>query len=324
MYRRAERAEDADAPVADLVLEPFDHHGAVVGHGAGRLDLLGEVLREVAGGERVEVVVRHQPLGGSRIVEVADLAHESSERPAQLQRTARSVAVPERHLAGLARRRADGDPLERDVLDPPRRRAEHERLARAALVDHLLVELADAGPVGEEHAEEAPVGDRAAAGDGEALRAVASAETVVDAVPHDARAQLGELLTRVAARQQVEHIRQQVVGDVGEARTAPHHRGNLTDRALLDDRHVRDDLLGEHVERVAQVAGRLDLTVDHPARDHCRFEQVAAVLREDRASRRLAHLVAGATDALQTAADRTGRLDLDHEIDGAHVDAELQ
>ena len=81
VHRRAERAEDADAPVADLVLEPLDDHGAVVGHRAGRLDLLGEVLREVAGGERVEVVVRHQPLGGGRVVEVADLADESLRAP---------------------------------------------------------------------------------------------------------------------------------------------------------------------------------------------------------------------------------------------------
>jgi hypothetical protein len=35
-------------------------------------------------------------------------------------------------------------------------------------------------------------------------------------------------------------------------------------------------------------------------------------------------LVAGPTDALQTAADGAGRFDLDDEIDGAHVDAELE
>ena len=29
-------------------------------------------------------------------------------------------------------------------------------------------------------------------------------------------------------------------------------------------------------------------------------------------------------DALQAAAHRAGRLDLDHEVDGAHVDAELE
>ena len=87
---------------------------------------------------------------------------------------------------------------------------------------------------------------------------------------------------------------------------------------------VGDDLLGQHVERVAQVAGRLDLAVEHAPHDDRRLEQVAAVLRVDRAPARLADLVAGAADALQAAADRAGRLDLDHEVDGAHVDAELE
>jgi hypothetical protein len=34
--------------------------------------------------------------------------------------------------------------------------------------------------------------------------------------------------------------------------------------------------------------------------------------------------VAGAADALQPGGDRLGRLDLEHEVDGAHVDAELE
>ena len=54
------------------------------------------------------------------------------------------------------------------------------------------------------------------------------------------------------------------------------------------------------------------------------LEQVAAVLREDLAAARLAHLVAGAADALQAARDRARRLHLDHQVDGAHVDAELE
>ena len=43
VHRRAERAEDAHPPVADLVAEPLDHDGAIVGHHAGGLGLLVEV-----------------------------------------------------------------------------------------------------------------------------------------------------------------------------------------------------------------------------------------------------------------------------------------
>ena len=71
-----------------------------------------------------------------------------------------------------------------DVLDPPAGRAEGEDVADAGLVDHLLVELADPrararSPPDEEDAEQAAVGDGAAAGDGEPLGARAAGELPV-------------------------------------------------------------------------------------------------------------------------------------------------
>ena len=103
----------------------------------------------------------------------------------------------------------------------------------------------------------------------------------------------------------------------------PHGGGEVVDVPLVDRAHG-DDLLREHVERVAHDAGRLDRARPHPL-DHDRdLEQVAPVLREDLAGARLAHLVAGPADALQPAAHRARRLDLDHEVDRAHVDAELE
>ncbi len=214
--------------------------------------------------------------------------------------------MPERHLAGLPRCRGDGDALERDVFDAPRRRAEHERLAGTALVHHLLVELADPGAVGEEHTEQPAVGDRAATRDRQTLGSVAGSHGVVDAVPHQPRAQLGELLARIAAGEQVEHVAEQVVGELGEVGAAPHERGEIGHRHVAGDRDVRHDLLGQHVERVAQVMGVLDQPVDHAPHDDRRFEQVATVLREDRAPARFADLVPGTADALQAAAHRPG------------------
>ena len=86
----------------------------------------------------------------------------------------------------------------------------------------------------------------------------------------------------------------------------------------------RDDLLGEHVERVARDDGGLDQAFVHAPRDDRALEQVAAELREDAPAADLADAVAGAADALQPAGDGLGRLDLQHEVDGAHVDAELE
>ena len=48
----------------------------------------------------------------------------------ELERAARALAMPERHLAGLARRRRDEHAVARDLLDAPRRGAEEEDLAR--------------------------------------------------------------------------------------------------------------------------------------------------------------------------------------------------
>ena len=128
---------------------------------------------------------------------------------------------------------------------------------------------------------------------------------------------------RVAAGQQVEHGGEHVVGEVGEAGAAAHERGQLVDRPLLHRRHGHD-LLGQHVERVAEVAGLLDEAVAHAPHDDGRLEQVAPVLGEDACPSTARPPVAGPADALQAAADGARRLDLDHEVDGAHVDAELE
>src|SRR5207302_7379335 len=51
---------------------------------------------------------------------------------------------------------------------------------------------------------------------------------------------------------------------------------------------------------------------------------VAAVLGEDGALRRFADRVAGAADPLDAAGDAGRRLDLDDEVDGAHVDTQFE
>jgi hypothetical protein len=86
----------------------------------------------------------------------------------------------------------------------------------------------------------------------------------------------------------------------------------------------RDDLLRQNVERVARDDGLLDGTFEHSLDDDGRLEQVGAELRKDAALGDGAEVVAGAPDTLQAARDGLRRLDLDDEIDRAHVDAELE
>ncbi len=89
-------------------------------------------------------------------------------------------------------------------------------------------------------------------------------------------------------------------------------------------RRDRNDLLREHVERIARDARLLDLALAHGARDDRTLEEVGPELREDPALRDRTELVPRPADALQAARDRLRRLDLDHEIDGAHVDAQFE
>ena len=323
----AERRQQADAPVAQLVAAAFDDDGPVVGDVADGGLLIGQVLQQVLGRLAVEVVLlleAGQRRGGRLRLQ---RAHQRADGAAELERPAGLLALPERHLARLARRRRDDDLVVGDVLDAPGRGAEQEGLADGALEDHLFVELADAGGAGrragQEHAVEAAIGDGAAVGDRDALGAFARDHRVADAIPGDARPQLGELVGGVAAGQHVEHAVEDAAIEVGERRGPAHHREQLVDRPAVH-RHHGDDLLRQHVERVARIARRFDQAFVHAARGRGAGDQVAAVLREDQAFAGGADLVAGAADPLQAARHRWRRLDLDDQIDRAHVDAELE
>ena len=315
----AEGREDAEAPVADLVAEALDDDRLVGGDDAGRLLLLAQVGDEVVGRARVEVV-----LGGQLGRLAGDgLAGEFADRPSQLGRAADPVAPPEGDGAGGAGGGRDDHPVAGDFLDPPGGGAEQEGLAGTRLVDHLLVELADPAAVGEVDAVEAAVGDRAGVGDDQLAGAFAAVDGAAGAVPDDPRPQLGEAVGGVAAVEHVEHVLQLLAGELTEGLGGGDEALDVVDLPLVHCRH-RDEVLGEHVERVLRDRRLLDLAFAHAPGDDRALEQVAAVFGEDPAFGDLADAVAGAADPLQAAGHRLRRLDLDHQIDGAHVDAELQ
>ena len=282
--------------------------------------LLAQERDEVVGGALVEVV----RLGQLLRVAVHGPARELADRAAELGGPADAVAAPERHRTGNARRGRHDHAVARDLLDPPGGRAEQEGGAGPRLVDHFLVELAHAPAVRQVHAVEAAVGNGSGVRDRELARALAGADGVVHAVPHDARPQLGELLRRVAPVEHVEHLVEQLARQVGVGVGALHQLVHGRHRQLLLHRRHRHDLLGEHVERVAPDHRLLDEAVAHALGHHGALEQVGPELGEDAALGRVAHVVARPADALQPARDRLGRLHLQHEVHGAHVDAQLE
>src|SRR5690606_4802900 len=158
---------------------------------------------------------------------------ELTDGLAEFEGPAGTVAVPEGHLAGLAGGGDDDDPVVGDVVDAPGGGAEEEGLADPTLEHHLLVELADPGAVGEEDTEQAPVGDGAGVGDGEALGAGPAPDGALDPVPHDAGAQLAELVGGVPAGEEVEDGVEDVVGELGEGGGPAHDPREVVDAPVV-------------------------------------------------------------------------------------------
>lgn len=98
VHLSAEGGVDHDPPVAQLVAEPLDQDGPVVGHVAAGLALFGEVRQDVLGGPGVQSG-RHQPQPGVLVTQTAELTEERADRSPQFERPAELVALPERQPA---------------------------------------------------------------------------------------------------------------------------------------------------------------------------------------------------------------------------------
>ena len=105
MNLRTERREHTHSPITNLVSEAFDDNRAIVGHDPGGLGLVREVRKQVLGCEIVETMALLEALDRGGVVELTNFTHERTDRSPELERSTRSVAVPERHLAGNAWRR---------------------------------------------------------------------------------------------------------------------------------------------------------------------------------------------------------------------------
>ena len=112
--------------------------------------------------------------------------------------------------------------------------------------------------------------------------------------------------------------------ELGERRRPADGVEQLVDVPVVH-RHHRDDLLREHVERIARVAARLDPRLVHRARDRGAGDEIAAELRHDdrRGWRRRWCGPARPMRCMPLATDGGASIWID-QIDRAHVDAELE
>src|SRR5262249_25728916 len=162
------------------------------------------------------------------------------------------LALPEGARSRDAGCGRDEHAVARDLLDPPARSAEQERLPGTGLVDHLLIELADAATaVDQVDAEEAAVRNRARIRDSEPPCPFASANDAARAVPHDPRPELRKLIRRIAAREHVEDVLELDARKLGKRIGAADELVQLADLDLLVGAD-RDDLLCQDIEGVAR------------------------------------------------------------------------
>ena len=323
VHALAERREDAESPVAELVPEAFDDDRVVVGDGAGRLALVVNVLDQVLRGEFVEADVIAEPrerLGpgcvASSRVNAPNARPSSSGRPGLSP--FQNGILPGSPGAGTTTTRSRVMSSIRHEL-APRTNTSPRRLSYTI--------SSSSSPTRVPSGRNTPKSPRSGIVPAFVMASLPGTLPRADdaglPVPHEPRPQLGEVVARVPAGQQVEHRVEHVVGQLGEVRDAADDCAQLVDVPLVDRAH-RHELLGEHVERVARIVRLLDQAGTHPLRHDRRLQQITTELREDLPAAGFADLMPRAADALQPARDRPRRLHLDHQVDGPHVDAELE
>ena len=99
VHLRAERRVHRHPPVAELVAEPLDDDGAVVGHVAGGLALLVEVGERLSAAHSSSPAARDPLAGRPRASAPTSSRTNAPDGAAQLGRPAQRVALPERQLA---------------------------------------------------------------------------------------------------------------------------------------------------------------------------------------------------------------------------------
>ena len=315
------RSQDAHPPTTDLVTEPLDHNRPIIRDRTRGVCLIPQESNDVAGRKLIKIMSLAQARYGVGLL--AYLADELPQSPAEFARPTRPAALPERHLGFCTRSRGHHDTLEGDVLDPPRGRSQQEDLPGTTLVDHLLVEFPDPRTVGQEHTEGTPVRDRARVGNSQALRALPAPQRRSGTIVHDSGSEPRELLGRVDPGQQIHDVRKDLGRQLIEVGTASHHRQQVVEIPVVHGAHGHN-LLRQHIEGVARNTRVLDQPTLHAIHDHRGLEQLGAMLGKDLAAARFAHLMAGPPDPLETRSDRTGRTNLDHQVDRPHVDAEFK
>ena len=331
-----------DEPLtAGLVLVALQHQGGVAGDDTGGGSLLVQqsnevgpgALVEAGGGQALQEGGRRAGTGGPRRPRLrqlrSDLAQEGAPCGPGGGGASGSVALPEGQAGAAAGGGIHDDAVGADLTHPPARGAQGDDVADGGLVDHLLVELAHAAPpgsrpaLGQDDGEHATVGNGAGGGDGGPLGAGPGGDRAGVPVPCQARGEVGQVRGGEAAGEQLQDGVEGGPRQLGVG-------GGATDGGVpgvgvqVLDACGRDGLLGEDVQSSLDQHRALDGAGPHALGGDGGVDELGALDRVDDAARPPADAVVGTAHALQAAGDRRRGRDLEDEVDGAHVDAQLE
>ena len=330
VHARAERREDDGAPVAQLVEERLDDDALVARQLAGGVGLVGDVADKVLGGAVVEAAFAFEQLAWRRRAARARAAASARRWPGRsraagpgrrLSRTASCPARRARAPPARGRGRSPAPATTRRRAGTRRRRAfrtpSPRRARRRAVPGGRRASPARNTPYRPRSGIVPPLSTASRC---DAFR---GASVPREPIPRDARPQLGELVGRVSARRA---CRARPRTGCAAGRGTARRRGPWRTARRRSAAPSRPWRRSAGRARRAGCAGSGSI---RPRRGAC-----AGSPRCRRADRRGisgkmtpvdggADVVPRPADALHAGGDRRRGFDLDHQVDGAHVDAEL-
>ena len=296
--------------------------GPVGGQSAQGIQLVAHAARGVGpavGRERERHERVFQPVGAQGVFQFAPVA---AKEQAGFVGAAHTVPAPEGWLRAARVAGAHEHPVAQDVHNLPAERAQQKAVAQPGLKDELFIQLAQARAVLQVHAKPAPVGNCAAGHQRQHAAVRRAGHDAVHAVVVQARGGGRVRFALKIARQHAEHILQLLARKLAVAVRLPREAQGVLHAVARFHGHG-NQMLRQHVQAQAGRAHGFDGFLDCAACDEGRRQDFAHFARIQAHHAHLVRPVPGAAQALQRARDGAGRADLHHEIDFAHVDAQL-
>ncbi len=260
------------------------------------------------------------------------------------------LAAPERDHGRRSGSRRHQNAIRLDLLQPPGVGAQQKRIAHAAFVHKLLIELAQADAVARVNPILAGIRDGAAVDQSQPLTPRQGAEPIVNTIPTDARLQhhrpmarggrergsaerwsAGQIALprscaralREAAADHFQHSFESLGGQTSEWISAA-NQGVERAHVPVFHRDHGHHLLGKHVQAVARDTQLLDPAGGHLRCQHCLLQEIAQGLWNEAAFALAADQMSGPAHALQAPRHIPRRLDLTDQVYRAHVNAKLK